>query len=281
MKKALSWTFGLSILYSIFLFFAKKYWIDPKGISNFLFLLLIVIYMWIPGTIAIIFSKKEKISLPVFKKPNKYLWSAIFIPVFISLLTFALSFLFAKFKPMAPDTFQPLFSILPFPSLWMKYVFLSFTVIVSGILIGGTVNLFSTLGEEIMWRGYLFEKFKHMGFWKSSLIIGFIWGLWHVPLIILIGLNYPKNPILGSFWMIAGTILLAPILQYLRIKGKSILIPAIFHGILNKVTPLCMIFFVEGSYLLIGPVGIAGFLALILVNLMFYKSYKKQVLSYG
>jgi len=152
-------------------------------------------------------------------------------------------------------------------------------LIISGILIGGTLNVLTTLGEELMWRGYLFEKCKHLGFWKSSSLIGVMWGLWHIPLIVLIGLNFPQNPIIGSVWMVIGTTLLSPIIQYLRIQGGSILLACIFHGILNKTAPLAYIFFSGSSPLIAGTTGIAGFIALAVINLILYKRYQHVALT--
>ena len=115
MKKALIWTFVISILYSILLFFVKKYYIDTKLINSFIYLLFLAIYMWIPGIIAIIFAKKENIDLPIFKKPNKYLSYAIFLPIVISILAFVFGFLFAKFKPIPPPSFGLSFSFKQIP----------------------------------------------------------------------------------------------------------------------------------------------------------------------
>ena len=45
------------------------------------------------------------------------------------------------------------------------------------------VLFFSVLGEEIGWRGYALPELQanHSAL-TASLIIGVIWGLWHVPL---------------------------------------------------------------------------------------------------
>ncbi|MEI6241903.1 MAG: CPBP family intramembrane glutamic endopeptidase [Chlamydiota bacterium] len=281
MKKALSWMFIISILYSLFLFFLKTHYLDhlEEKTASFFFLLLIAGFMWIPGITALIFSKKENIYLPIFKKPGKYILYACFVPVAITLLSFLISFLFAPFQPM--DLSNPnLAKLCFFTSPTWNYFILGAITLFSGILIGGTVNILTTLGEELMWRGYLFEKLKHVGFWKSSSIIGILWGLWHVPLIVLIGLNYPHHPILGSFWMIIGTVLLSPVMQYLRLKGGSILLTCIFHGIFNRTAALSLIFFVNANQLLVGPVGISGFIALGMVNMVLYKKYKNTPLHF-
>jgi len=78
-----------------------------------------------------------------------------------------------------------------------------------------------------------------------------------MPLIVVIGLNYPQNPMLGSIWMVTGTILLSPIFQYLRVKGESILLPSIFHGIFNRTAVLSLIFFGDLNRFIVGATGIS------------------------
>lgn len=58
---------------------------------------------------------------------------------------------------------------------------------------GATVNLPFMLGEELGWRGFQFEETKLLGFWRSSLLIGVLWGLWHAP-VIMMGYNYSGEP---------------------------------------------------------------------------------------
>src|SRR3989344_2479732 len=91
------------------------------------------------------------------------------------------------------------------------------TQIISSFLIGIIINTIPTLGEELGWRGFLFNETKQMGFWKSNLFIGIIWGIWHAP-VILQGHNYPDHPVLGVFMMILFCIPLGYIMSYLRIK---------------------------------------------------------------
>ena len=91
------------------------------------------------------------------------------------------------------------------------------------LFLGGPLN------EEIGWRGLLQRELGFMEFWKSSLTIGVIWGIWHAP-IILQGHNYPEHPVIGVFMMTIWCILLAPIFSYIRLKSKSVIAAAIMHG---------------------------------------------------
>ena len=55
------------------------------------------------------------------------------------------------------------------------------------------VNIIACLGEEVGWRGFLLpnllEKFTPI---KATLLTGFIWGVWHAPMIAM-GYNYGLN----------------------------------------------------------------------------------------
>jgi hypothetical protein len=64
---------------------------------------------------------------------------------------------------------------------WFVYLML--------LLIAVPVTLF-TFGEEYGWRGYLLPRLLPLGEIRATLLLGMVWGLWHLPLL-LAGLNYP------------------------------------------------------------------------------------------
>ena len=108
-----------------------------------------------------------------------------------------------------------------------------------------------------------------MGFWKSSALIGIIWGVWHAP-IILQGHNYPQHPVAGVFMMVAWCVLLAPIFSYARLKAKSVIAAAIIHGSLNATAGLAIMVVKGGNDLLVGVTGAAGFIVLAIINLFIF-----------
>jgi membrane protease YdiL (CAAX protease family) len=144
-------------------------------------------------------------------------------------------------------------------------------------LYGSTINALFAYCEEIAWRGLLFEKLKRLGFWKASLIIGFVWGLWHIPLI-LSGYNYPMHPRVGVLFMIVFCILLSPFLIFIRSKSSSVLIPSIMHGTINGSGAIAIAFLSMNNDLVTGITGISGFIVLIATNLTLFLSAKaKQI----
>ena len=144
------------------------------------------------------------------------------------------------------------------------YKLLALTI-VSSLSAGITMNALFAFGEEIAWRGWLLKQFEGVKFLKISLIIGAFWGIWHAPLIAM-GHNYAQHPFIGLVMMIIWCTLLTPIIQYIRIKSKSVITAAIFHGTLNAGAGLSLMYLDNFNDLLGGSAGLAGFLVLLVIN---------------
>ena len=92
----------------------------------------------------------------------------------------------------------------------------------------------SALWEEIGWRGFLLpvlqQKYTAI---KSSLIIGFVWGLWHLPIYLAIN-PYGDKTIIFFLMMFIGCFALSIIATYLYNSTKgSLLICILFHNAIN------------------------------------------------
>lgn len=287
-RKPILYIYILAIFFSFLYYFLSKTYISPlvekypdKPIKIFQMLFYFtfaIIYMWIPGVIALIFAKKEKIKIPIFDKLNKYYLYAIYLPIIFSLLIVFVSMIFAKIDIsyiylMLPSSFI-IFKIAFFNYV-LYFLFLTLTL----TLLGVTFITFLGLGQEIMWRGYLLEKLQNLKFWHKSLLIGTLWGIYHVPNTILFGQNYPHYKFLALVWLIILTILSTPLYIYLRTKGKSVLVSAIFHGIFNAIAPYSVMFFNQPNYLLVGATGLASIIVWLLVDLFLYIMVQKKINS--
>lgn len=148
--------------------------------------------------------------------------------------------------------------------------------LLSGLVAGITINALFAFGEEAAWRGFLHRCLKGMGFWKESLVIGFIWGLWHAPLI-LMGHNYPGHPVAGVFMMIAFCILMTPVLIFIREKTGSVIMAAVAHGTVNALAGLSIIYLSGYDELLSGFTGLAGFIvtAIFDILILFFRRRSK------
>ena len=140
-------------------------------------------------------------------------------------------------------------------------------VILGGTLAGLTINGFAGFGEELGWRGLLQVETAGLGFWRSSCLIGIVWGIWHAPFIIF-GYNYPGHPIAGVFMMTLLTLFLTPVIGYIRIRSNSVIAASIMHGSLNGTAIAPAIVLVGGDSLLVGITGMAGIVTLAVINIV-------------
>ena len=236
-------------------------------------------YMWLPAICAIILQliHKEKPfrNLNISFKLNWWFLVAGIVPIVYSFMALGISLLFPNVSFSV--TFEGLLSMLPAEqaelaqqqlSQYSPAVYLLLTV-VSAIFAGYTINAIFAFGEEFGWRGYLLRALKNKKLLPVSLIIGVVWGLWHFPLI-LIGHNYPQHPVAGVGMMMIFCILLSPMMIYIVIKSKSVITAAILHGSNNAIAGISIMYLTGGNDLTNGLTGIAGFIALLLVNLAFY-----------
>lgn len=139
------------------------------------------------------------------------------------------------------------------------------------VVFGPLVNIIPTMGEELGWRGYLLPKLRMFLSDRASLIItGTIWGIWHLPIIVMghnYGTSYWGYPWLGIFAMIVFCVTLGTIEGYISIKLQSAIPAAMIHSTVNAGAALPIVL-IKGSYnTLLGPAitGIIGGLPFIVL----------------
>jgi membrane protease YdiL (CAAX protease family) len=123
------------------------------------------------------------------------------------------------------------------------------------------------LGEELGWRGLLHAECARYGFWGGAAAVGVAWGLWHAPMIVFLGHNYPEHPWLGVAMMVVLCVLLSPLFAFLRERADTVLAAAIVHGAFNALAALPYLLVAGRSNLWIGPTGVAGLTVLLAANL--------------
>ena len=67
------------------------------------------------------------------------------------------------------------------------------------ILAGFVVGTALALLEEVGWRGYMLPRVKGIGILGAMLIVGFLHGVWHLPLLLTTG-SYHSS---GNPWIVA------------------------------------------------------------------------------
>ena len=89
------------------------------------------------------------------------------------------------------------------------------------------------LGEELGWRGYLqIELDKRYTPLGSSLIVGVIWGVWHLPLWFVTGFQ-GANLLLYIVFFMVGLVSFSVIIAYVYRRGGNLLYAILLHQMLN------------------------------------------------
>ena len=135
------------------------------------------------------------------------------------------------------------------------------------------LNLIPGLGEEWGWRGYLLPKVAaRMKFLPTVLLTGFIWGIWHAPIIVAghnYGMGYAGYPWAGVGAMCLFCIVCGTLLSYITLKTDSCWPAVLAHGALNGTASIGALFLADPMAYdrFIGPVptGIIGGFAYLLV----------------
>ena len=220
----------------------------------------LVAYMFVPMLIAILVQKLVKHEevikpLQVSFKLNRWFLVAWLLPPLLALGAMGVSLLFpgVQYSPdmagvfdifgqnLSPEQAAQMraqLEALPISYFWIA--------LIQGLIAGISVNAVAAFGEELGWRGFLLREFRDLGFWKASLLIGLIWGIWHAP-VILQGHNYPQHPLAGVGMMVIWCMLLTPIIAYVRVKARSVIAAAIMHGTLNGTAGLAILMIRGGN----------------------------------
>lgn len=235
-----SWKY-IGLLFLI-CFIIQSFVVYNGGEDYELFTPIIGVMMFLPaiGALFLLYRSKEGIKYIDWgvKKPL-YLLLGLTIPAIITLLSVTL------FESLGWGT-NKYYSIQGSEVSIAKELFILgnenqniFFFVLNFLLTGIVYSLITsimTFGEEIGWRGYLQKKLlERNSVIKSLIFLGFIWGVWHFPLIIS-GYNYPEFPVLGAFLLFPLTTIFGSfLLGWLTINGKSVW-PAVFaHGGVNSI----------------------------------------------
>jgi membrane protease YdiL (CAAX protease family) len=183
---------------------------------------------WTPTFVLLIMFKKlypnmtlvEYLKLHFMKKTNPWVFLTSFVLQALVLVAVILSFSIINNKPLNTITFISISNIVP--------VFI--IVLTSG-----------ALGEELGWRGYalniLQKKYIPL---IAGLMIGLIWGLWHLPLMILSGYSGVELVYYIIAFMVA-IISTSIIITYFYNKSKNIMIAMWIHFWFNFLLKMIVI----------------------------------------
>jgi uncharacterized protein len=168
------------------------------------------------------FVSKEGVkgSLGLLRSPKYYLAALVIPAVFVTAVV-----LITTQAVVIPGG-TPLGEFRWSEATWSVYLML--------LVIALSLTLF-TFGEEYGWRGYLLPRLLPLGEIRASVLIGVIWGVWHLPLI-LAGLNYPGvNIFLAIIVFTFVTVALSFTYTWFYVASSgSVLVAAVFHASTNQ-----------------------------------------------
>ena len=170
-------------------------------------------------------------------------------------------------KGMRKDYFKRCFSFRYMGAKWLLLIIAFFTIItIIGLAIGvgclkyhmpgmnyihaiwnNPLNIFlvvllsvisGPLNEEFGWRGFALDRlFRRSGFMGGTLVLGFVWGIWHLAWYFTPGqaqYNLLKSSVFDAVIYIPAVMLLNVAVSFVYIKTKrSILAGAMVHMLSN------------------------------------------------
>ena len=190
-----------------------------------------------------------------------YLIAAFVIPLIIHILSHYLALVLGF--PVA-DTLFPANLGIPSILIAIPYFFLM-------LIIGGGQ-------EEFGWRGYAQEPLqKRMGVIPASLLIGFVWGLWHLPLWFMPGDGHSTYPYIAFLIMTTSISIVYGWLY--NASHKKLLTVIIFHAMSNTAAPLLPFLIAkegvpETAYWVYAAINV---LAAVIVGFVIVKAEKKNM----
>ena len=133
-----------------------------------------------------------------------------------------------------------------------------------------SLNAVAGLGEEVGWRGWWATQRQEQNFWVNTIVIGTIWGLWHLP-INMVGYNYPGvNRVAACSMFVVYCICAGALLLELRNRSHSIYPAAVAHGTINGLAGVHVLLMDSSPtmWLVYSPTGVVGCVILVVITLV-------------
>ena len=136
------------------------------------------------------------------------------------------------------------------------------------------------LNEEFGWRGYALDRLLiRFGFLKGSLILGFIWAIWHLPWYFTPGqaqYNLLKDSVFHALMFIPSVMMLSVFVSFVYVKtGRSILAGALVHMFSNLIGSQLLASYTTQISMLIRYTNMAFFLSVIIYAVL-SKRFKNE-----
>lgn len=229
---------------------------------------------------------------PNFRRGWRFYLAAWLLP-FLAMIPGALAYYL-----LFPQSFDPNlsaarndaipFSVAGIANPWM--VMLSYTL--QYMIIDGLLLSVLAMGEEFGWRAYLLQRLMHRfssagnantaaSAGKAALLVGVIWGVWHLPVYLMQWETY--NPFPGAFFLYVllytvNTCLQGVLLAWVTLRSGSVWPACIGHMTILGVMWVSSAALKGSHSLWLGPnpdvlIGNLGFVVLALVLLFSRRAF--------
>lgn len=150
------------------------------------------------------------------------------------------------------------------------------------IITTAAIGLFSAWGEEYGWRGYLLPKLTNTyGKTRATIIVGIVWGLFHIPAVFLLArASGIGNPLLLCVVQAFSAFTFSFPSSYCYYSSGSLLPVLFLHSVWNTVNPFMLgdIYtntsgLVRGDIIQINGEGILGCIAGAIMIFFFVKLF--------
>lgn len=233
-KKGLIWFLSLTFIPTITVAIAMKIaGITFSATADIRGQLLLSGTMFFPMLAAIITQKiilKKKIKDLGFVIGPRSLYLRVFITIVaLYILVYSLTWILVGGPDLGLGIFMSQYGLeLPIPAYQMIVLITFLMLFVTPI-----INLLPSLGEELGWRGFLLQELLPLGTKKALIYSGIIWGLWHLPFVLLIGFGYSEYNLLGAPLFLVLITSLGVWFGYLRLVSSSVWLPSFAHAVFN------------------------------------------------
>jgi membrane protease YdiL (CAAX protease family) len=107
--------------------------------------------------------------------------------------------------------------------------------VVPGLMLTALLTIPLLWGEEFGWRGYLQPRLFPGRPLAAAALTGVIWGVWHYPVLLIWGHNFPEHRAAGLVMAPVFFVFVSVIFGWLLSRSGSIWVPSLGHASLNAV----------------------------------------------
>lgn len=194
--------------------------------------------MWIPGATAIclrLVTRQGFADAGLCAGQPKWWARSYLIPLGMGALTYGMAYALGQVELAPHLKEQSMYGPVPLKLKWPNAEWSATTLLAIRLAIVSTIGISvgyaAALGEEIGWRGFLLPKLIESGQRFPILISGMVWGVWHVPFVLMF---YSRHQVMSAALYFMACVASAPFIAWVRLGSGSVLVAAMAHAAYNS-----------------------------------------------